>query len=175
MKAQTFTIPAKGVGRKDYSDAIERSVQPYITRALRQDSFEVYGVWLMPVIPFPLAWDFYLVMPQEDGTWDYLASSITLHFFELHASIKTNHLIGIGLKRYASIDDALAGIVAERSPFIFSYNKADLTFLKGIPTREGSVYAAYANAWPDPAGGDFDFTLTATGVWANLTPPYMTP
>lgn len=173
MGIETFTVEAKGIGRRDYSRLVELSVQPFITPSLRQDSIETHGIFALPVIPFPLAWFFVAGMPQEDGTWGWAASSIQLHFFEFHASIKTNHLVGIGFVRFANLEDAEAGIIAERSPFIFSYGKADLIFSKGIPTREGSLYAAFANAWPDVPAGWFEFTLVSTGIYTNLTPPWM--
>lgn len=169
--AETFVVPAKGIGRMDYSSAIERATQPFVTPALRQDRFAGAGSWILPVFPFPFAWASLLPMPQEDGTWDWPASTIPVHFFELNVSIKTNHLVTLGLLRYASIDDYIAGIIAERSPQIFSYNNAELTFLKGIPTQPGSLYAALAGGWPDTA--TFWMSLMATGIATELTPPWM--
>jgi len=175
MNVETFAITARGVGRKDYSKTTERSIQPFPTPTLRQDRFNITGTVILPVIPFPWVYLFGPIpLPQEDGTWEYTASTISAHFFNLSASIKTNHLICLGLVRFASLDDFGWGIIAEQSPTIFSYNRVVLTFSVGIPTQEGSVYAVYANAWPDWAGGPFEFALTSVGIYSDLTPPWMT-
>lgn len=177
MKAVTFVAPVKGVGRKDYSKAIEYSTQPYITPSLRQDRDIAIGTVTNPTLPFPTAWMFPLLMPQEDGTWDWLASSITTHFFEVFTSIMTNHLVVVGLIRYASIDDFFLDIIAERSPILYSYNKAEVNFLKGIPTKVGSLYCLLAGAWPYtdgiPDAPDYELTVGYTGIATDLTAPWM--
>lgn len=172
MKVEAFTVATRGVGRKDYSRAVEHSVQPFITPTLRQDRFSLTGpLFTVPFQPFPLVWEVPLTMPQEDGSWGWLASSIHLHFFELGVFIMTNHLVAIGLLRYASIEDFLIGNVAQTSPQIFGYDKANLTFLKGLPTQEGSLYAIMFGGWPDTT--TFEVGLTATGIGTDLTPPWM--
>lgn len=175
MSVESLTVAAKGVGRRDYSRTIEHSIQPFPTPTLRQDRFNILSTVVLPVIPFPYEYLFGPIpMPQEDGTWGYTASSISVHFFNFSASIRTNHLIFVGLVRYASLEDFYYEIVAEQSPAIFSYNRVALTFSKGIPSKEGSVYAVCANAWPELSVGYFEFTLTAIGIYSDLTPPWMT-
>jgi hypothetical protein len=171
MKGQTFAVEAKGVGRKDYSTAIATAVETYITPTLRQDRWFVTGTWEVDLTPVPLAWIILIGMEQEDGSWDWPASSIVSHFFELHVSIKTSHLVTIGLVRYASLDDCIANIIAERSPQIFGYNKADLIFSRGIPTIKGSVYGILAAGWPDTP--TYDLTVNAAGLVSELTPAWM--
>lgn len=177
MKTEAFAMTSRGVGRKDYSKAVEYSTQPYITPSLRQDRDIALGTFIEDTLPFPNAWMFPLTLPQEDGTWDWLASSISTHFFEVFTSIKTNHLVVVGLLRYASIDDFFLDIVAERSPILYSYNKAELTFLKGIPTEVGSLYCLLAGAWPYtdgiPDSPTFELTVGYTGIATDLTAPWM--
>jgi hypothetical protein len=154
MAIETFTVQARGIGRADFSKTIERSVQPFITPTLRQDRFTITdAIVTVPFLAFPNCPEFPLTLPQEDGSWGWLASSIRNHFFELGVFIMTNHLVTVGLLRYASIEDYQAGNVAQRSPQIFGYGKAELTFLKGIPTQEGSLYSILAGGWPDTATG----------------------
>lgn len=171
MKVETFTVAARGIGRADYSKAIERSVQPFITPTLRQNWMHFSGTFILDTFPFPSIWIILLTMPQEDGSWGWLASSIHMHFFEIGMSIRTNHLVTVGLLRWASIADFFAGIVAQRSPQIFSYGKANITFSKGIPTQEGSLYSIMATGWPDTP--TFEVTVTATGMATDLTAPWM--
>lgn len=171
MPKGTFAVTARGVGRKDYTKTIERSTQPFITPSLRQTEISAYASFTLAVLPFPSIWVWLMPLPQEDGTWYWLASSIVVHFFELHVSLRTNHLVTIGLARYASIADYLAGHITERGPQIFSYSKADLSLSKGIPTQEGSLYALLATGWPDTP--TMEITVMATGIVTELTAPWM--
>lgn len=169
MPEETFIVTPKGVGRKDYSKTTERSTQPFITPTLRQDRIEMHADFTLAVFPFPSAWQFLIPLPQEDGTWWYEASSIVTHIFEIHVSLRTNHLVTLGLLRYASIDDY--PLIPERAPQIFSYGKANLTYSKGIPTQKGSLYSILASGWPDTPTQDI--TIMATGIVTELTAPWM--
>jgi len=171
MIIQTFDVTAKGIGRKDYSRAIERSIQPFLTPTLRQTTFTATATWTVAVTIFPVAYASAVSMPQEDGSWDWLASSIPVHFFEVYVSIMTNHLVTVSLVRYNSVADYLAGIIAEWSPEIFGYGNANLTFHKGIPTQEGSLYAIRFGGWPTAA--TVEVTMGGSGIVTDLTLPWM--
>lgn len=170
---KTFTVEARGVGRKDYSEMVEHATQPFITPSLRQGRFSFSGAtFILPVLlPFPRARSVASAMPQEDGTFGWFASSIVVHFQEVHVSLRTHSLVTVGLVNYDSIADYFAGIIAERSPQIFSYGKADLNFIKGMPTQKGKIYAVLFGGWPDTA--TMEITITFTGIMTELTTPWM--
>ncbi len=169
---KTFAVEARGVGRSDYSQAVEYATQPYITPTLRQARFSLINATFLDVtLPYPFGYKVPILMPQEDGSFGWLASAVVLHWVEIGMFIKTNHLVALGLRRYANIADYLAGVVAQRSPHIFKYGNASISFSKGIPTQVGSIYAIWTGAWPDTA--TYQITLTATGILTDLTPPWM--
>jgi len=171
MITTTFAVKERGVGRKDYSGAIEYATQPFVTPSMRQTRITISDVWTLPVTAFPGAWSLAVPMPQEDGSWDWYASSLVVNFFEFHVSIDTNNLVIIGLNRYASIDDYMTGIVAQAAPRIFSYGQADLIFSKGIPTQAGSLYGILVAGWTDTAV--VEIMISATGIVTNITAPWM--
>jgi len=75
---RTFPVPTTGVGRLDYTKSVERATQPFITPSLRQSRFVGHGgPWVLPTDPWPFGvWIVPWSMPQEDGTYDWTASSI---------------------------------------------------------------------------------------------------
>lgn len=168
---KTFVVEAKGIGRRDYTGGVQHSTSPFITPSLRQADFAVIATFVVPVTIFPVAWASALTMPQEDGTWGWLASSINLHFSEVDVSIRSNHLVTCALVRYNSIADYLTGNIAEWSPEIFGYGHATLKFQKGIPTQDGSLYALRFGAWPETATAEV--TIGATGIVSDITLPWM--
>lgn len=166
-----FTVPAKGVGRKDYTSTVERSTQPYVTPSLRQTRFTGVGTFVLPVLIFPMAWASLMSMPQEDGTWGWAASSIVMHTLEMSASVKSSDLITVAWLKYNSIADYMAGIPAERYAHIFSYGKARVQLATGIPTEQGKYYAIRFSAWPE--GATQEITVNITGIATELTRPWM--
>jgi len=167
-----FVIPTRGIGRLDYSKAIERSTQPFLTPTLRQSRFVGHGgPWILPADPWPAMWAITWSMPQEDGTYDWTASSIVRNFFEINVSVKSNHLVMTRMDRFASYQDYLDYNVAEYFPQVYGYGKAKLEFLAGLPTQEGSVYAQVFGCWPDTP--TFEITAEIYGLNTKLTRPWM--
>ncbi len=172
---KAFAVPTRGVGRLDYSRAIERSTEPFATPALRQDRSAGIYEYTLPYIPWPGgSWYNAFPFPQEDGTWDWEASSIILHFSSIHASIQTNNLLYIRLDRFASWEDWLIYNVAQSSPQLFGYGKVVLDFIIGIPSQEGSVYGFTWGAWP-PDAANYDISVGFDGLYSELTAPWMPP
>lgn len=173
MQITPFAVTTKGVGRKDYSRSVERSTQPFLTPTLRQDRFNITFNDVIITRPFPIVFTFVFTLPQEDGSFDFEASSIGVHFFDFTASLKTNSLCVIGLFRYASYADWLANILAERSPQAFGYGRAKLKFSRGIPSKQGSVYSILAGGWPETP--TYEMSVDVLGLLTDLTPPWMVP
>lgn len=170
MRIETFVVEAVGVGRVDYSQAVERGTQPFVTPSMHQMKIVLIGTFALPPVPWPGAWLLPFAMPQEDGTWGWTASSLIMHFFEVCASIRTNHLVTVGLLRFNSKADYDIYNIAERSPQVFGYGKAELTFLRGIPTQKGSVYAFLFGFWSGDPG---EITIGYNGLCTDLTIPWM--
>lgn len=168
---QTFVVEARGIGHRDYTGGVQHSTAPFITPSLRQTSLVILATFEVPVNIFPSAWATAVAMPQEDGSFGWLASSISLHISEVDVSIRSNHLVTCAWIRYNSIADYLAGIIAEWSPEIFGYGHATLIFQKGLPTQEGFLYALRFGAWTETA--TVEITLGGTGILSDLTLPWM--
>ena len=175
MVSQRDATPviARGVGRRDYTENVERSTQPFVTMTQRQDRFNFAGMWNLTTRTYPSSFVWPFFMPQEDGSWELEASTIVAHFFEIGISLTTNHLCVIGLIRYASEADYDASNIAERFPQLFGYGSAKVRYSKGIPTSEGSVYAILFSGWNESA--TVDTVIEVTGLLSNLTVPWMVP
>lgn len=168
----TFPVEAKGMGRRDYTKAVERSTQPFITPSLRQIRFAGQGTWTLPAGAWPGGWWYVAwAMPQDDGTWGWTASSVVQNLFEIYVSTRSNHLVLIGLQRFASWNDYVIYNVADWYPQLFGYGKVGLTFQAGIPTIEGSVYATIFGCWTDAAS--YEITVGIYGISTELSLPWM--
>lgn len=169
----TFIVQPRGIGRLDYSKAVERSTQPFVTPTLRQSRFVGHGgPWILTPLPWPFgAWIVAWGMPQEDGTYAWTASSIVRNFFEVNVSVKSNHLVMTRLERFASYYDYLIYNVAQVFPQVFGYGKAKLDFLAGLPTQEGSLYAQVFACWTDTP--TYEITIEIYGLNTELTLPWM--
>lgn len=167
----TFAVPAKGIGRKDYSTNVEHSTAALVTPSLRQQLFVAVYVGVLPCLAFPEQYQFPLPMPQEDGSWDLEASSIMVHFTNMSLSLRSNNLVFIGLVRYASVEDMYVGIIAQRFPVAFNYTNVELSFTKGIVSEPSSVYVAAAGFWS--AELEEEISLIVNGITTDLTKPWM--
>ena len=98
-----FAVEAKGVGRRDNTSVIQRSVSHFITPSLRQAVYTGAYNWFLPVYAWPWAWQVALGMPQEDGSWNYEVSSISLHMSEMWVATDRKTLVTVGLLRYDSL------------------------------------------------------------------------
>lgn len=125
----------------------------------------------LDTLPWPYVYTFPIPMPQEDGTWWWEASSITMHFIEMSLTLRSNNLTLIGLLRFASLDDYLASIVAEFFPQMFGYTGAELNYTKGIPTRPGSVYAILG--YFASASLTEEISMVCNGLITDLTREWM--
>lgn len=166
----TFTVPAEGVGRRDYSQGTEFSTQPAAILGAWQDHYVAGATYTLDTIPFPYIYYDAIGFPQEDGTWGWTASTIPLHFYNIYVSTPANILVGGGLFRFASIDNFYSGILAERFGGIFGYTSVSLLFSKGVRTIPGSVYAPYFGAWGEEA--TFEIIFRVVGLATELTPAW---
>ncbi|GAH81381.1 unnamed protein product, partial [marine sediment metagenome] len=96
---ETFEVATVGVGRMDYSKAVERSTVPYATPSLRQSRSASNVEYTLPYYPWPATWYNAWGMPQYDGTYDWVASSIILNFTSVYISINSNCLLFMRLDR----------------------------------------------------------------------------
>lgn len=168
---ETFVVPAEGIGSRDYSKTVERSTSPFVTPSLRQMWISGTGRWSIPTTPYPVTKVWGITMPQDDGTWGWVAGSIIVHWFESHVYLETNHLCTVGLVRYANYAALLAGIITERYPQIFGYGRASILYSRGIPTQPGCCYGLLAGGWPDTP--TYEVNIGMSGIVTELTRPWI--
>jgi len=171
-----FTAPVKGIGRKDYTAKVERSTATLYNPSLKQEIFIMEYLGPLSTLPYPNLYLMVIAMPQEDGTWGWEASTITMHFMEMSITIGSNNLTLIGLLRFASLADYDAFIrgelpPAENFPQMYGYGNAKLNYTLGIPTQPGSVYAIVWGFWS--ASAVEQVSMVSNGLITNLTREWM--
>lgn len=170
--ANTFEVLPAGIGRVDYSLAVERSTSNIWTAPLRQENYVSGSDAVVPPLPWPWAYIGVMPMPQEDGSFDYPASTITVHFVELHLCVESNILLSIFIMRYNSLADYFIYNIAEYTPRIYGYNEVNIHYNLGYATRPGCVYGAgYMLYSPHPTE---HLLGRVSGIMTDLTRPWMT-
>lgn len=184
MPIQTsFTVPVKGIGRKDYTAKVERSTATLYNPSLKQEVFIMRYAGVLYTVPFPSIYLFAIPLPQEDGTWGYEASSIVMHFMEMSFTIRSSSLTQVGLLRFASLDDfydfyfsgeiyANVGLYnGELYPQMYGYTSTKLSYTKGIPTQPGSMYVVVGGFWSSSMAEEV--SMVCNGLITNLTREWM--
>lgn len=168
---EQYSVNTEGIGRKDYTLRVERSTASLYTPSLRQNVFIMRYEGVVPTLPYPSLYLFVIPMPQEDGTWNWEASSVTMHFMEMSFAIGSNSLVLTGLIRFASLADYFAFIIAENFPQQYAYTHTEFGYTLGIPTQPGSVYTVISGFWSPYAAEQI--TMVTTGLITDLTRPWM--
>lgn len=168
MGIALYEAPVKGIGRKDYSKMVERSVTAFATVALAQEWLTIYSKYCsIPVPAFPDVYEVIIPMPQEDGTWDWLASTIPTSWYDFSVHTDLNNLAYVGFQNYANLTDYFADIIHEQLGEVFGYRQAKLISSKGIPTEAGYLYTIRYAVWSTKpwAGGVYqDVTIHSHGM-----------
>lgn len=168
---ETFDVAVGGIGRRDYTLGVERSTSALYTPPYRQEVFIMRYDGVVWTLPYPSVYLFVVPMPQEDGTWGYEASSITMHFAEMSFNIATNELTLTGMLRFASLADYYLFIIAENFVQMYGYGHTEIGYTLGIPSRPGSVYAIIGGFWS--ASPTMQITMVANGLITDLTREWM--
>jgi len=159
MSKQTMILTPTGVGRKDYSEDIQYSVEQQI-RSLQQRFFysvkyiNLTGLVYPNVYEAPLSFLVDSILQNTAPKKPYL-------FYLVEVSSERNALVVVAFNRYASYADYLAGIVAEHLGTVFGYGVAKLSLTKGLPTLEGSVYTVQ---FAELCGLNFNMDVTLHGL-----------
>lgn len=136
---ETFSVPAKGIGRRDYSRSVDFAVQP--TLRGHQGRLNWYAEWILPTPDFDDSYAAYLQFFDAEGNSVVLAPDIPYHLHKIAVTTERKALIKVGLYRFASWADFLIFNYDKWYGDIFGYGKAELRFTNGIKTEEGKVYA----------------------------------
>jgi hypothetical protein len=158
-KQTTLSTPT-GVGRKDYSQNVEYSVEKEL-RSLQERFFYSYRFAGLSPVVFPNVYES-LLQFLVGSSLQYEAPSGTPWMFYL-AEATTNRLAlcVMTFNRYASYQDFLLGNIAERLGTSFGLVDAKLEFTKGVKTVPGSLYSIqYADFNP----GAFDMDIIVHGL-----------
>jgi len=162
MAVKIFTVPTKGIGRKDYSNAIEFAT--YATSKGLQARFTYMAEWTdLPTLAWP---DFYVCSIQffdEEHALTYPAPGIPYHLYQLLITGESNALIFTGFYRFNSEDDIWSWNVDKWYGDMFGYGRAELNFSKGIKTVKGKWYIiAFAQYIDKPT-----FSVDLTSHWLS--------
>lgn len=159
-KRVSTVVSPTGVGRKDYSQSVEFSVETAL-RSLQERFFYSYSYTSLPLLVFPSVYETRLQF-LIDGALQYEApSQKPWMFYLVEATTKTNNLCVVTFNRYATLADFNSGTITEHLGTAFGYLQAKLEFTKGIPTKVGSLYSVQLGVF---SGVDFDIDVVVHGI-----------
>lgn len=149
--ASTWPVVSRGIGRSDYSAAIDFASQA--TMRGHQARFVVAWTFEdVPTSPFPYAYEYVIGFYDfHSETWVYAAPAQPYHIFRVALTTDRNALVDVVLAKYASIADYLAGIIDTVYGEVFGYQNTELLVTNGVRTEEGCVYSVIFAEWSEEA------------------------
>lgn len=160
LKRRETTVVATAVGRKDYSQNVEYSVEREI-RSLQQRFFYSYSFTGLAPVAFPDVYESQLQFLVNGALQDEAPTTEPWMFYLVNVTGSRNALCVVTFNRYASRADYIAGTVAERLGTAFGFQEAKLELTKGIVTQAGSVYSVQ---YADFCGGAFNMDVVIHGL-----------
>ena len=139
MKTETFPVTARGVGRRDYSDAIEFA-SAATAKGLQARAANTARYFGVPVVAWPDFWVMLFLFADEYRVVSEVAPRIAYHIFNIEVAGEGAALTLAGLYRFATYDDIWMWNVDKWYGDMFGYGKAALDYTKGIKTAEGKYY-----------------------------------
>lgn len=159
-KRVSTVVSPTGIGRKDYSQNIEFSVEKAI-RSLQQRFFYSYNYAGLPALVFPNVYETRLQF-LVDGVLQFTApSTMPWMLYLVEVTTNTNSLCVVTLNRYSTLQAYLDGNITEHLGTVFGFVEAKMDFTKGIPTVGGSIYSLQIGEF---SGFDFDMDVVIHGL-----------
>lgn len=140
LKRRSFSATPTGVGRKDYSQNVEYSVEREI-RSLQERFFYSYRFDALSAVTFPDVYESQLQFLIDGVLYDEAPTIEPWMFYLINVTSDRNALCVVTFNRYASKADYDTGTIAENLGTAFGYQEAKLELTKGIVTQAGSVYS----------------------------------
>jgi len=158
---KTFNVASRGIGRKDYSLAVEYASQP----ALK--GWQARNNWALdyedvPTLPYDWAYVIYLGFFDAEGVLHgEVPSGIVNHIYYVGVTSSRKALVVAALYEFASLDDYWAWIVESEYGYVSAYGVAELVFTNGINTKPGRVYAVMWTEYSEKPTFDMRITVNA--------------
>lgn len=153
-----FTVAVKGIGRRDYSRAVEFASQATMKGHQVRSNY-AYDFYDVPTVPYPYAYSFLLDWFNAEGEIVTPAPDIPYHIYKLILTTGRKALAIVGLYRFLSEDDFWIGLIDKWYGDIYGYNAAELVYTNGIKTEEGKVYAVALAEYSEQAAFDIHITI----------------
>lgn len=163
---RTFTVTPTGVGRKDYSQNVEVSVEPVIRSHLSRINW--WAEWPYWTPPYPYTWDLILPFFNKAGAvLDYVPEDIIYHIYDIYLYGKYNALTPAILRKYSYPDY----IFLEEVAAIYGYGGAHLWISRGYKCEVGRVYTVSGTQWSEKPTFTIDLLVHGmTDLPAELIP-----
>jgi hypothetical protein len=164
-KIKTFVVPERGIGKRDYSEAIEFASQASFRGHQRRMvwTFEYYGI---PTAPFPNFYGIGLQFFDAGGGVVIPAPDIPYHIYKVTVTTGRAALVLAGFCRFASLADANIWNVEKWYGDTYGYGKAELIYTNGIKTEQTKVYAVALSEYSERP--DFDIRLSVDALWEEI-------
>lgn len=159
---KTFTIAPGGIGRRDYSLAIEYASQPTLK------GFQARNNWAADYVDVPKLLSFEWIYVDSLGFYDAEGNlhaeapvGIVNHIYYVGVSSSRKALVSVGLSVFASYADYWDWIGEKVLGLVNGYGIAELEFTAGINTEPGKVYAILWGEYSEELTFDMRYTVNA--------------
>ncbi len=150
MSRRSFTVSPLGVGRPDYSQSIELSVEPEIRSHQYRYNWTVEAT--LDAYDFPDTHFVLLEFQDKDGNViEYVPSDVKYLIYDLYTSGNYNALIIAALEKYSYplvLTDPNAAYL-ETIAMIFGYGSAKIVLSEGHLCEPGRAYMVSLNQWSE--------------------------
>jgi len=161
MKIETVAVATKGIGRRDYSSAVEYASQP-TARGFQGRNNWAADYTDVPTLPFGWVYADALGFYDAAGVLTYEApADIVNHIYYVGITSSRKALVNVGLYQFASYADYLAWIVEKVLGWVSGYGIAELEFTTGINTEAGKTYAILFGEYSEEVTFDMRYTVNA--------------
>jgi hypothetical protein len=151
-------ITATGVGRKDYSQQIEHSVEALIRSHLTRVA------WAF-TYNFPAGYTWALIGLPLGDLWP--APSTLYHLYDLDISLDKNVFVEVGFYEFLSLADYLAFNPSREFGGTCGYGDEFVNYVKGVKTIPGRYYAVLFINW-DATGAAYSLRFRLNGLMETI-------
>jgi hypothetical protein len=159
MQLETFVVPATGIGRRDYSQAVEFASQATM-RGHQLRGAVIMDSVVLPTVPWPWCYATPIAFFDAEGILRP-TPTIPEHFQSIIVTTQRQALVLAGLYRFRTYNDIVIWNPDEWYGDMFGYGRAELLYTSGIKTELGKYYAIALAEWSEEPTFTVSFTFSS--------------
>jgi len=163
MSRETFTVETVGVGRKDYSQSVELSVEPEVRSHQYRYNWTVEAQLDTFEDPEDIHFTPLLFQDRSENVIGYVPSDVKYLIYDVYVSGDYNALTIAALEKHSypiDPDDPDASLL-EAIAIVFGYGSAKIELTEGHVCEPGRAYMVSLNQWSEKTTFTVSFIVHA--------------